>query len=92
MRRLPIKRNQKQNLIIKAVRDYFGRTNPEEKKSATKIALVLMNRKKGVVLTEEEREIRELVKRNLPDYKPPSKIACSELRGVLTPINLEEPS
>ena len=67
MRRLPIKPTFKQKLIIEAVKDYFGEIKGEEKKSVTKIALWLMNRKKGVVLTEEEQEILEMVKMNLAD-------------------------
>ena len=65
MRRLPRKLSEKQKTIIKEVNDYFGEMNPDERKSATKIALVLMNRKRGIVLTEEEDGIREVVKNNL---------------------------
>ena len=67
MRRLPRKPNPRQNLIIQAVKDYFGDTNLEEKKSATRISLWLMNRKKGIVLSEEERDILEVIKINLKD-------------------------
>ena len=85
MRRLPRKRNQKQNLIIKAVEDYFGEANSEEKKSATKISLWLMNRKKGVVLGEEERDILEVIKINLKD-----KVYVSSLTENIAsnPLNL----
>ena len=67
MRKLPLKPTFKQKLIIEAVKDYFGEIKGEEKKSVTKIALWLMNRRKGVVLTEEEQEILEVVKMNLAD-------------------------
>jgi len=67
MRRLPIKRTTRHNLIIKAVKDYFGEINDEEKKSVTKISLWLMGRKKGVVLSDEEGEIKEIIKVNLQD-------------------------
>ena len=85
MRHLPRKRNQKQNLIIKAVGDYFGKANPEEKKSATKISLWLMNRRKGVVLSEEEKDIVEVVKISLKD-----KVYVSSLtgNGSKDPLNL----
>ena len=85
MRHLPRKRNQKQNLIIKAVRDYFGEANPEEKKSATKISLWLMGRKKGVVLSEEERDILEVIKVNLRDKTYTSSLTES---GSKNPLNL----
>jgi len=65
MRRLPIKPNEKQKLIIEAVKDYFGEMPTEEKKSATKIALWLLNRRRGLVLTEEEVEIKEMIGGNL---------------------------
>lgn len=67
MRRLPNKRTEKHNLIIKAVEDYFGEANPQEKKSITKIALWLINRRKGVSLIEGEEEIKETIKVNLQD-------------------------
>jgi len=67
MRRLPNKRTEKHNLIIKAVKDYFGEANLQERKSITKVALWLINRRKGVSLTEEEEEIKETIKVNLQD-------------------------
>jgi len=76
MRRLPNKRTKKHNLIIKAVEDYFGEVNPRERKSITKIALWLINRKKGVSLTEEEEGIKETIKANLQD-----KVYSSALTG-----------
>ena len=85
MRRLPKKRSKKQNLIIKAVEDYFGEMNPEEKKSTTKISLWLMNRKKGVVLSEEERDILEVIKINLKDKTYTSLLAEN---GSKNPLNL----
>jgi len=68
MRRLPTRPSKRQKIIIEAVNDFFGERNQEEKKSATKIALWLMGRRKGVVLTEEEEGIKEAVKNNLPSY------------------------
>lgn len=67
MRRLPNKRTKKHNLIIKAVKDYFGEANLQERKSITKVALWLMSRRRGVSLTEEEEEIKETIKVNLQD-------------------------
>lgn len=67
MRRLPNKRTEKHNLIIETVEDYFGEANLQEKKSITKIALWLINRRKGVFLTEEEGGIKETIKVNLQD-------------------------
>ena len=99
MRRLPRKRNQKQNLIIRGVEDYFGEANAEEKKSATRISLWLMNRRRGVVLSEEEKGVLEVIKANLKDKtyvssltengsKNPLNLAIS---SDLTPISLKEP-
>ena len=68
MRRLPRKRNKRQDLIIRAVEDYFGEANAGEKKSITKIALWLMGRKKRLEpLTEEERGALERIRVNLQD-------------------------
>jgi len=68
MRRLPIKRTAKQNLIIKSVEDYFGEANPEERKSVVKIALWLMKRKRRLPeLTEEEKEAISVIQANLSD-------------------------
>ena len=67
MRNLPPKPNQRQGLIIKAVRDYFGKANSEEKKSIVRISLWLMGRKKRNPLTEGEGEIMGLIRANLRD-------------------------
>ena len=67
MRRLPLKRTEKQNLILEATKDFFGEVNPEERKSIVKVALYLMGRKKRNPLTEEEKEIKETIKTNLQD-------------------------
>jgi hypothetical protein len=91
MRRLPIKRSLKQKIIIRTVEDYFGKANPKERKSATKIALVLMGRKKGVVLSEEEKEDLRLIKENLNDLNPPSKIDSTGFLPQLTLIRSEIP-
>ena len=79
MRNLPHKPTFKQKLIIEAVRDYFGEVNKEERQSVAKIALWLMGRKKGIVLTEEEQEILEMIKVNLAD-----KVYRGELAESLT--------
>jgi len=76
MRRLPIKRTEKQNLILEATKDYFGESSPEERKSIVRIALYLMGRKKRNPLTEEEKEIMETIKINLQD-----KVYTSALAG-----------
>jgi len=97
MRRLPRKPNPKQNLIIKAVRDYFGEANSEEKKSATKISLWLMGRKKRNPLTEEEKEIMETIKMNLQDKvyapglagNPQLEMRSGKLKPHFTLINSE---
>jgi len=39
--------------------------NPEEKKSRTRIALWLMGRRRGVVLTEEEKDVAWAVQQNI---------------------------
>ena len=68
MGKLPRKRNKRQNLIVNAVWDYFGKMNAEEKKSATKISLWLMGRKKRLEpLTEEERGALERIQANFQD-------------------------
>jgi len=68
MRQLPTKRTAKQNIIIKASFDYFGTgISKEEEKSAKKIALWAMNRKKRINLTEEENSGLWAVKTNLDD-------------------------
>lgn len=68
MRRLPIKKTNKQKIIIEATFDYFGKemTN-EEKKSAKQIALYIMGRKRGVNLTEEEKSDMWAIRENLGD-------------------------
>ena len=76
MRRLPRKKTEKQNLIIRAVEDYFREANAEEKKSIVKIALWLMGRKKRNPLTDEEKEIKDTIKINLQD-----KVYTSGLAG-----------
>lgn len=95
MRNLPYKPTEKQKLIMEAVKDYFGEINAEEQKSARKIAIWLMGRKRGIVLTKEEEEIRDLVRINLQDKvyvqelvgQPHLEMHCSELRPQFTPIS-----
>lgn len=66
MRRLPTNRSKRQTEVIDEVFDWFGKAiTPEEKKSAVRIALWIMKRKKGIELNEEEREIEWMVKKNM---------------------------
>ena len=71
MRKLPPKkfRNEKQNLIIKAVQDFFGEgASNKMKKSISKISLYLMGRKARLgALTEEENEALWYIRENLKD-------------------------
>jgi len=97
MRRLPRKKTEKQNLIIKAVKDYFGEANAEEKKSIVKIACYLMGRKKRNPLTDEEKEIKDIIKINLKDKvyasglvgNPQLEMRSGELRPQFSHINSE---
>lgn len=66
-RRLPRKPNERQKFIIMGVQDFFGEQNPEEKKSALRISLWLMGRRRGVALTEEEQPIAQCIRGNLAD-------------------------
>jgi|GEM_PF-6424711 len=62
MRHLPIKRNPKQNLIVEAVKDFYGVNS----KSISKLSLWLMNRRKGLEpLTEKEKEDLLCIKQNI---------------------------
>lgn len=68
MRRLPNNKSPKQQIIISACFDYFGKDiNLEEKKSAKKIALWMMGRKKGISLSEQENSDLWAIKANLAD-------------------------
>jgi len=68
MRHLPNNKSPKQNIIINACFDYYGtETTAEETKSAKKIALWVMGRKKGISLTEEEKSALWAIKNNLAD-------------------------
>ncbi len=68
MRHLPNNKSPKQNVIVNACFDYYGTgATAEEAKSAKKIALWIMGRKKGIVLTEEERSNLWAIKINLAD-------------------------
>lgn len=67
-RNLPIKRTEKQNLTIAATFDYFGKGMAKQEIPAVKaIALFLMNRKKGVKLSEEQKLDMFTIKSNLRD-------------------------
>jgi len=88
MRRLPIKRNLKQKTIIEAVKDFSGEGVPVvERKDQKYISLWLMNRRKGVQLTEEQKSDLELIKTNLSDKVYVSGLE-RELAGIAptTPI------
>lgn len=67
MRRLPINKSPEQIKIIKAVEDFFGETNKEEKKSVVKIALWIMGRRKRNELTEEEKTAVRIIQTNIAD-------------------------
>lgn len=95
MRNLPYKPTEKQKLIIEAVKDYFGEINTEEQKSARKISLWLMGKRRGIDLTEEEKEIMETMRTNLQDKvyasglvdNPQLEMRSGELRPQFSLIN-----
>jgi len=67
-RRLPTKPNDNQKIIIVAVKDYYGEgATPTERREQKQIALWLMNRRKGVHLTEDQKEDLEHIRVNLKD-------------------------
>ena len=69
-RRLPKNKTAKHNQIIDAVRDYYGDgANNEDKKAAKQVALYLMGRRRGVILTEEQESDMWAIKQNLAEYK-----------------------
>lgn len=63
MRQLPRKRNLRQAEIIELVKEYFGEEN--QKSTIAKIALWLMGKRKGVILSDEEKEDLRLIRANL---------------------------
>ncbi|MDP3093615.1 MAG: hypothetical protein Q8N16_02515 [bacterium] len=65
MRRLPRKPSQRQDRIIQAVEEWFGKMNPAEKKASVRISLFLMGRRKGIELAEEEKDMTWYVSQNL---------------------------
>ena len=68
MRKLPSNKSPRQNLIIKAVFDFYGDSlKKREYKKARAIALCLMGRKKGVVLDKEQIDNLWFIKNNLQD-------------------------
>lgn len=68
MKHLPSKKTLKQKIIINACFDYYGTgISGEDTKVAKKIALYLMGRRKGIVLTEEEKSDLLKIKTNLKD-------------------------
>ncbi len=75
MRQLPKKRSEKQNLIISATFDYYGSGLPIKQIPLVRnIALYLMGRKRGVVLSDEQKSELEEIRENLKD-----KIYCQSL-------------
>ena len=73
MRRLPIKPNQKQRKIISACQDFFGSgASQTEKTQAKRLALWLLNRRKGLLLSEEEQNVLFFIKNNLADKTYPA--------------------
>ena len=73
MRRLPIKPNQKQRKNISACQDFFGSgASQTEKTQAKRLALWLLNRRKGLLLSEEEQNALFFIKNNLASQNLPS--------------------
>lgn len=70
MRRLPTNKSPKHNLIIELVDEFFGEGySPAQKKLKKNIALWLMNRKRGVVLNEEQKQAVWYIRINIADYQ-----------------------
>ncbi|MCP6718053.1 MAG: hypothetical protein KJI70_00695 [Patescibacteria group bacterium] len=67
MRTLPTKQSEKQKQIIEATKDFFG--VPVKKRTIINTALWLMNRKRGVKLSDEEKNAVWFVRKNLADYR-----------------------
>ena len=78
MRYLPKKRTPKQELIIKAVQDFWGEDGKVSNRTITNVSLWIMGRKKGVELNEEEKEAVWYVQSNLGDEIYPMNL---ELEG-----------
>jgi hypothetical protein len=86
-RQLPRKQNAKQKLIIETVKDFYGEGVPNsERKDQKLISLWLMNRRKGIQLSEEQGLSLELIKANLSD-----KIYVSGLERELVGITPTTP-
>jgi len=64
-RNLPIKKSKKHKLIIEAVKDFYNCKNIN--REIINVALWLMNRRKGVKLTEGEKEAVWYARNNLSD-------------------------
>jgi hypothetical protein len=67
MRRLPTKPDEKQKLIILAVKDFFSEDPRTVQREIIDISCWLMNRKKEIKLTEEQLETADLIRTNLAD-------------------------
>jgi len=74
MRNLPRKPSPKQELIIKAVEDFCGGGGSSNRNKAN-AALWIMGRKRGIELTEEEKDIVWYVQQNLADDIYPTDLA-----------------
>jgi len=69
MRRLPTQPNEKQKLIVLAVKDFYGSTPGLTQREIIDMSCWLMNRRKGIKLTEEQLETAELIRTNLADQR-----------------------
>ena len=72
MRNLPTKRSREQETIIRAVKDFWNEDIIS--RSSINCALWIMGRRRGVELTDAEKEVIWYVQTNLTD-----KIYCNSL-------------
>ena len=68
-RQLPRNKSDKHKLIISAVKDFFGSTPGLTKREVIELSCWLMNRKKGIKLTDEQLETAALIRNNIADLK-----------------------
>ncbi|KKQ68588.1 MAG: hypothetical protein A2626_02815 [Candidatus Nealsonbacteria bacterium RIFCSPHIGHO2_01_FULL_38_55] len=77
-RRLPTNKTKEHKMIILAVDDYFGNgCSPADKKLKTNICLWLMRRKRGVSLSDEQKEAVAIVRDNLNDKIYRNNLCCA---------------
>jgi len=74
MRNLPHNKSPKQELIIKAVEDFCG-DDGSSNRNKVNAALWIMGRKRGIELTEEEKDVVWYVQQNLADDIYPMDLA-----------------